>query len=165
MEPHWYAQSVLDDCALSYLKVCSLARPADWEPLIAEKKASFADYYAKPQEAVREEMIQQKVEHLGKESLLKKVDTLFQLCKPPKDFAPINNYSYDRDRLERIDDARHDIVHRNGIGKPVAGIDDDLDFILKTANYLLALVNSAYGVQINPARAFNLQARPDPVQG
>jgi hypothetical protein len=50
---------MLDDCAWEYLTVCSLASPADWEPIIAEKKASFAAYYGKPHEAIRDAMIQQ----------------------------------------------------------------------------------------------------------
>jgi hypothetical protein len=150
-----FAQSMLDDCAWSYLRVCSLASPADWEPIIAEKKASFAAYYGKPHDVVRDEMIQEKLKQFEWDSLLKKVDLLFQLCTPPKDYAPINNYAYDRDRLEKIDDARHGIIHRNTMGKPVANIDDDLDFILKTANYLLALVNHKYGVQLNIMKMFN----------
>lgn len=155
-----FAQSMLDGCAWSYLKVCSLANPEDWEPIIAEKKASFADYYGKPLEVARGEMIQEKLGQFEWHSLLRKVDLLFQLCTPPKGYAPIRNYVYDRDRLVKIDDARHGIIHRNAMGKPVANIDADLDYILKTANYLLALVNHKYGVQLNVAKMFNLGAGP-----
>lgn len=160
-----FAQSVLDDCAWSYLKVCSLANPADWEPIIAEKKATFAAYYGKSQDLIRDEMIQEKLKQLERESLLKKLDLLFQLCTPPKGYAPINNYAYDRDRLEQIDDARHGIIHRNDMGKPLANIDNDLDFISKTANYLLALVNHKYGVQLNIIKIFNLPIPPEAVEG
>jgi hypothetical protein len=160
-----FAQSVLDDCAWSYLRVCSLANPRDWDPISAEKKISFGDYYGKPHEVVRDEMIQEKLEKLERESLLKKVDLLFRLCTPPKGYAPINNYLYDRDRLEKTDDVRHGIIHRNGMGNPVPNIDDDLDFISKTANYLLALVNNKYGVQLNMIKVFNLPIPPEAAQG
>jgi hypothetical protein len=151
-----FAQSVLDDCVWSYLRVCSLAKPADWEPVIAEKKTSFSVHREKPLDVIRDEMIQEKLKHLERDSLLKKVDLLFQLCAPPKGYAPLNNYAYDRDRLEKIDDARHGIIHRNGLGQPLVNIDDDLDYISRTANYLLALVNHKYGVQINAIKVFNL---------
>ncbi len=160
-----FAQSVLDDCAWSYLNVCSLANPGDWEPIIAEKKASFADYYGKSHDVIRGEMIQEKLKQFERDSLLKKVDLLFQLCTPPVGYAPINNYAYDRDRLERVDDARHGIIHRGGLGKPIANIDDDLDFISKTANYLLALVNHKYGVQLNIIKVFSLPIPPKAAQG
>jgi hypothetical protein len=158
-----FAHSVLDDCAWSYLCVCSLANPADWDPIIAEKKASFADYYGKSQDMVREEMIQKKLEELEREPLLKKIDLLFRFCTPPEKYSPIGNYAYDRDMLEKIDDRRHGIIHRDGMGKPVAGIADDLDFIFKTANYLLALVNQKYGVQLNIITMFNLKMPPGTV--
>lgn len=89
-----FAQSMLDDCAWAYLRVCSLASPADWEPIIGEKKASFAAYYGKSHEAIRDEMIQEKLKQLERDSLLKKVDLLFVFCTPPKGYAPINNYAY-----------------------------------------------------------------------
>lgn len=155
-----FAQSILDDCALSYIRVCSLANPADWESIIAEKKSSFANYRGKTQDVIRDEMIQEKLKQLERDSLLKKVDLLFHLCNPHEGYAPINNYSYDRDRLEKIDGDRHGIIHGDGMGKPVANIDDDLDFIWKTVNYLLALVNHKYGVQLNPIKMFNLPIPP-----
>jgi hypothetical protein len=160
-----FAQSVLDDCAWSYLRVCSLANPSDWAPIIAEKKASFATYYGKPYEVIRDEMIQEKLKQLERDSLLKKADLLFQICTPPSGYAPIENYIYDRERLMTIDDARHGIIHRNDMGKPVANVDDDLDFISKTANYLMALVNQKYGVQLNPLKVFGVSIPPESLQG
>jgi hypothetical protein len=142
-----FAHSVLDDSAWSYLRVCAIACPADWEPIIAEKKVSFADL-GRSLDAIRHDMIREKIERMERESLLKKVDLLFQLCRPPKDYAPVNDYVYDRGRLEKIDDARNGIIHKDGIGKALDDIEDDLDFIRKTANYLLALVNRRYGVQV-----------------
>jgi hypothetical protein len=161
-----FAQSVLDDCAWSYLKVCSLASPVDWEPIIAEKKASFAEYYGKPHEGRRDEVIHEKIEQIERDfSLPKKVDLLFRLCTPTKGYAPIDGYAYDRDRLERIDNVRHSIIHRNVFGKPVQSVDDDLDFIWKTANYLLALVNHKYGVQVSMFKILNPPTAPDAMNG
>lgn len=49
------------------------------------------------------------------------------------------------------------------MGKHIAKIEDDLDFLFKTANYLLALVNQRYGVQLNPVTMFGLEAPPETV--
>jgi hypothetical protein len=153
-----FAQSILDDCALSYLRVCALANPTHWDPIIKEKKVAFSSV-VKPPEEIRMELIEDKLDLLEWESLLKKVDLLFQLCSPPENFAPINNYKYDRNRLEQIDDRRHGIIHRNAMTEPLANIDEDLDFISKTANFLMGLVNQKYDIRLNPAMMFNL---PDP---
>ena len=92
-----FAQSVLDNCALSYLQVCALANPGDWDPFFADKKVAYSSV-GKPAEEIREMLIADKLERLEWDSLLNKVDLLFQLCKPPKDYAPISNYKFDRER-------------------------------------------------------------------
>jgi hypothetical protein len=148
-----FAQSVLDDCALSYLRVCALANPGDWDPFFAEKKVAYSSV-GKPAEEIREMLIADKLERLEWESLLTKVDLLFQLCKPPKDYAPMNNYKFDRERLAKIDDARHGIIHRNAMAQPLADIDADLEYVLKTANFLMGLVNQRYGVQLNSEKMY-----------
>ncbi len=151
-----FAQSILDDCAWSYLKVCSLACPTDWDAVIGAKKVDFNSLQGKTPATIRSELIEEKLKQLERESLLMKVDLLFRLCPPPDAFAPINNYRYDRDRLGQIDASRQEIVHKDGMGKPLPNVDDDLDFISKTVNYLMALVNRKYGVQLNVIKVFNL---------
>jgi hypothetical protein len=94
-------------------------------------------------------LIADKLERLEWESVLNKVDLLFQLCKPLKDYAPMNNYKFDRERLSKIDDARHGIIHRNAMAQPLANSDADLEYISKTANLLMRLVNQRYGIQLN----------------
>lgn len=149
-----FAQSMLDDCALSYLRVCALANPADWEPMIQEKKVAYSSV-GNPPEEIRAELIKGKLEQLEWESLLKKVDLLFQLCTPPKGYAPISNYNFDRDRLEKIDKTRQGIIHRDGMAQSLDNIDQDLEFISKTANFLMGLVNQKYDVRLNPAKMFS----------
>jgi hypothetical protein len=133
-----------------------LRAPQTADPIISEKKVSYIALSESTPAAIREELIHDKLEQLERESLLKRVYLLFRLCSPPASFAPINNYAYDRDRLEKIDLARQAIIHKDGLGKPVASIDADLEFISKTANYLMALVNQKYGVQLNILKVFNL---------
>lgn len=155
-----FAQSTLDDCALSFLEACSIANPTDWEPIVSEKKVAFSDLQGRTPESIREELIKDKLKALEKDSLLKKVDLLFRLCSPPAGFAPINHYAYDRDELERIDEARHGIIHRDGLGNPIPTIEADLKFISGTANYLMALVNAKYGMQLSIFRIMNLANFP-----
>ena len=157
----FFAQSVLDDCALSHLRACALANPADWDQLIGRKPVAFSSI-SKPAEEIRTDLIKDKLDELERESLLKKVDLLFQLCKPPAGFAPIRNYAFDRDRLENIDGTRHGIIHDNAMSEPLPKINEDLEFISKTANFLLSLVNQKYDVRLNLARIFNLPAAAPP---
>lgn len=155
-----FAQSILDDCAWSYCRVCALANPDDWETLIGAKKIDFGALREKNADTIRQELIEAKLIQLERESLLTKVDLLFRLCPPPKDFAPIGNYAFDRDRLEKIDGDRHRIIHSNGFGEALTNIEEDLEFMSKTANYLMGLVNQKYGIQLHPLKVFGLSAVP-----
>jgi len=155
-----FAQSLLDESAWSYCHVCALVAPQDWEPLIEAKKIDFAAVRGKSAEAIRDELIQLTLGQLERESLLKKVDMLFRLCSPPKNFAPIGNYTFDRDRLEAIDNKRHRIIHANGLKTELENIDDDLEYVMKTSNFLMGLVHQKYGVQIHPLKTFGHQGAP-----
>lgn len=149
-----FAQSVVDDCALSCLRVCALANPGDWDPLFADKKVAYSSV-GKPAEEIRETLVADKFKQLERDSLLNKVDLLFQLCKPPKDYAPISNYKFDREHLAKIDNARHGIIHRNAMAQPLADINAGLEYISETAMFLMGLVAQRYGVKLNSAKMYS----------
>jgi hypothetical protein len=155
-----FAQSMLDDSAWSYCRVCALIGPQDWEPFVEAKKIEFAAVRGRSSDAIRDELIQTALSQLERESLLKKVDMLFQLCTPPKNFAPIENYTFERNRLEAIDNKRHRIIHANGLKAELENVDDDLEYVRKTSNFLMGLVHQKYGVQINPLKTFAQPAPP-----
>jgi hypothetical protein len=159
-----FAQSILDDCAMAYCKVCSLAKPDDWEQQLDKRKVDFSQLREKPYEAVRQELIEFRLAQLERESLMAKVDLLFTLCQPSREFDPIGNYAYDRERLLTIDAQRHRIIHQNGFGEHWADVDSDLEFISRTANYLMALVNHRYGVRISEFRLAGTMVPPPGVK-
>jgi hypothetical protein len=148
-----FAQSMLDDSAWSYCRVCALIAPHDWEPFLEAKKVDFATLSSRSDEAIRDELIQAMLSQLERESLLKKVDMLFRVCNPPEGYAPIDNYVFDRKRLDTIDNQRHRIIHANGLKDQLNNDDDDLAYVVKTSNYLMGLVNQKYGVRIHPLQS------------
>lgn len=149
-----FAQSILDDCALSFLRVCAIAAPADWDPYVNDRRVDFNTIKAKNPDTIREELVNAKIEQLGMESLKKKIDLLFALTQPPRDFDPLKNYKYDPDRIEKIDKVRQSIIHRDGMGKPLTDVEENLEYVMKTVSFLLALVNMKYGVKIDPKIMF-----------
>jgi hypothetical protein len=149
-----FAQSILDDCALSFLRVCAIAAPADWDPYVNDRRVDFNTIKAKNPDTIREGLVIAKIEQLGMESLKKKIDLLFALTQPPRDFDPLKNYKYDPDRIEKIDRVRQSIIHRDGMGKPLTDVEENLEYVMKTVSFLLALVNMKYGVKIDPKIMF-----------
>lgn len=96
-----FAQSILDDCALSFLRVCALAVPADWDQYVNDRKVDFNTIKAKDPDGIREVLVSAKLDQLGMESLKKKIDILFALTQPSRDFEPLNDYTFDSDRIEK----------------------------------------------------------------
>lgn len=146
-----FAHSVLDSVALDYCRVTALASPANWTCFVEQKKFTLIELKGRVYEELLHEKITECLDLLDREPLLKKIDRLFQVCQPSRDFAPMHDYYFDRARLIVLDDMRHDIVHGSG---PVATLprgDDDIWFLQKTSSFLMALVNMRFGLKINPA--------------
>ena len=87
---------------------------------------------------------------MERRSLLEKIDKLFQICQPPSQYSPIKNHSYDREKIEILDGLRHEIVHGNGLESILPSCDEDIKYMVDTANFLMALVHEKYKVKINP---------------
>src|SRR5262249_16118379 len=132
-----FAHSVVDNAALDWCKVCAVVRPEDFIKYVGKKNVTLSEV----QEAgsfseILRNAIDEYLANLEKASLIEKLDRLFELCKPPKNFVGIENYNYDRDRITALDNLRHDFVHR-GLGGRLPQDDDDLWFIFKTMIFLL----------------------------
>lgn len=149
-----FAQSVLDDCALSFLRVCALAAPKDWDQFINERKVDFTTVREKDSDAIREDLLNAKIEQMGQESLRKKIGMLFALCPPPSGFDPVGHYKFDQDRIDKIDNLRQSIIHHEGMGKQMTGVDGDLQYVLKTVHFLISLVHAKHGVKIDMSTMF-----------
>jgi hypothetical protein len=146
-----FAHSVLDGAAFDWCKVCARAGPEDLMQYVAKKTFSLAEISAAANyEELRDDAIAKYVDDLGKESLLKKLDILFALCRPPRGFVGIEKYHYDRERIRRLDNLRHDYVHRGTLGVRLPRGDDDIWYLWKTTNFLLPLVSQRYSIRIDP---------------
>ncbi len=124
------------------------------------KKIDYASVRDRSADAIRNELLAATLSQLERDSLLKKVDMLFRLCKPPTDFNPIGNYTFDRTRLEAIDNQRHRIIHGEGIKVVMTQLDADLEFVMKTSHYLMGLVNQRYGLRLHPDKVFTQPRKP-----
>ena len=81
-------------------------------------------------------------------SLLKKVDLLYHKCRPPARWASVEGYEFNLDRLKRLDQLRHQIVHGEALGAAIANPDEELEYLWNTNNHLVLLVGYRYKIQI-----------------
>jgi hypothetical protein len=62
----------------------------------------------------------------------------------------VREYEYSREKLESIDRARHEAVHRLQFREGFAEIDATIDYLLRTVVYFMGLVHFRYGLKIDP---------------
>lgn len=145
-----FAHSIVDSAALDYLRVTAAHNHSDWIPFVEQKKISVSTLKGRTYDEIVKDTVAEYLDLLDRQSLLTKVDRLFQICKPEPHFEPMNDYKFDRDRLEKLDRLRHDIVHGSGPVTALEDGDDDVWFLQKTAFYFMGLVNMRYDTRIDP---------------
>lgn len=109
-----FAHSIVDSAVLEFLRVTAAHNHLDWVPFVEQKQISVSALKDSTYDDIIRDKVAQHIDSLDRQSLLTKVDRLFQICKPEPDFEPMNDYKFDRGRLEKLDCLRHDIVHGSG---------------------------------------------------
>jgi hypothetical protein len=150
--------SVLDAAALDFCRVTAMAAPKDWESLVEKKGISLAEAKAGNYDQLLQEKLKDYFVQLERESLLTKADQLLARCKPEPKWSPMNNYEYDRKRMEYLDKFRHNIIHGDGLGMELKSADDEIDYLMRTALYYMGLVNLRYGFKLAPLYIFQTMA-------
>jgi len=144
-----FMHSTLDDAAQNLCRVTALVTPADWRQFVDNRGTELSEIRAKGYEAVADQKVDSLLERLSRELLVKKVDKLFQVCKPDRSYTRVD-YEFNRDRLVELDSKRHDVVHGGGQLAPIPDIEDSVNYLLETGLYLFGLVNHRYGVRMSP---------------
>lgn len=145
-----FAHSIVDSAALDFLRVTAAHNHLDWVPFIEQKKIPISALGGCTYDDIVRDTVAQYIDSLDRQSLMTKVDRLFQICRPEPNFEPMSDYKFDRDRLVKLDRLRHDIVHGSGPVTTLEDGDNDVWFLQKTAFYFMGLVNMRYDTRIDP---------------
>ena len=151
-----FLHSALDALLYHYCKVSALIIPLHWFKYVQNKKYSLQELHDKTRSKVIIDACFKFVESIEKNSLLYKADKLHEVClqtaispnqvNPPK----IQNYEYSKDRLEKFDKLRHNIVHHSTFPDEISDVDDLLRYICETGFYFTCLINQSYYLRIDP---------------
>jgi len=150
------AHSFLDAALYDYCRVTALACPELWEEPLLGRNITLKQAMERSFESLRQELLESHLrERIERSSLPAKAGTLYVVCKPPPGWKPyLQVYEYDRERLARLDDERHRIVHAPGDPIDLANIQDDLYFINAVLYHFLEMVKWRCGVTVNLAHVF-----------
>lgn len=142
------AHSVVDSVAFECCRASAVADPTDWESLVEGRKISMGELKGQSYASLLLAKVDDFVASFERESLLKKVDRLFAICKPLTTNTRI--YSYSRERLETLDNLRHSVVHRSSSSPGLQSINDDVSFLRETSIFLLTMVTRRYHLVFRP---------------
>jgi hypothetical protein len=142
-----FAHSILDHSALQYLRITALVAPDDWLPQIENRKVEIKTLRSVSSEDIIREKLQEYFAQLERESLLKKLDLLHAKCNPTTAAQRVQDYAYDRDRIEQLDNLRHQIIHGERRNPLLPNGDQDILYLQHTSIYLMSMVSERYGVK------------------
>lgn len=149
-----FAHSILDAAVYDCVRICAISAPGEWSSLLGGRKITLADAQSNTYKVLLDQAIEAEVSKLERESLLVKVDRVFQICRPTKSEYLTNGFRFDRDRLKRIDDTRHKVVHASNnsvlLDKPF----EDLEFMQKSGLHIFSIVGERFDLCFSGTEAF-----------
>lgn len=143
-----FMHSALDAGMLDLFRVIHQADPAALTGAVEAKQASLKDVREKGYDALRNDHIEDFIKQIDRKSVIEKTDKLLVACKPEgyerKDFV------FDRDRLIKIDDLRHGVVHGERPKGPIPKVEEYVSYLSETGLFFWGMVNFRFGVKLDP---------------
>jgi hypothetical protein len=144
-----FAHGVFDATLFDYCRVSALWVWKDWLELVKNRKVSIGEVEQATKHRTLLTSVDDYLAQLERESILKKADVLHQVIKPGNYETTVRDYAYSRDRLQLIDRARHDAVHRLRFREGFGEIDETIEYLRKTVVYFIGLLNHRYGLKMD----------------
>lgn len=152
-----FAHSIIDSIAFDCCYVSARLRPEDWMPQIGRRTIELFAVAKHTLDEIMHEKLEKYLKQLERESLLKKIDFIHEKCPRSNASGRVENYSYDRERLEALDNLRHDVVHGEMVIPPLPNLDIDLEYIQKTCLYICFMILIRYNLKMDPDYLLNLK--------
>jgi len=149
-----FAHSILDGAISDYLTSIAIHSPEAFDQFIMQKKVTLQLASSKPTVEIRNDLVSEYVEQLSRNSMIDRVDKIFALCTPETTYRPISGYTYDRERLFKLDRLRHEIIHDNIRINDLPNGTADLLFMRQTGLYLMAIIHNRFGLAMVPSLMF-----------
>jgi len=144
-----FAHGVFDATLFDYCRVSALWAWKDWLDLVKNRKVSIGEVEQTTLYKTLVTSVETYLARLERESILRKADVLHQVIKPGNYRTTVRNYAYSQEKLESIDCARHEAVHRLRFREGFAKIDDTIDYLQRTVIYFIGLLHHRYGLKID----------------
>jgi hypothetical protein len=139
-----FAHSFLEESLDTTLKIARLVDIQPWLAFISERSITIGSISDKTLEVAVEDKINAFVVALQKEGLIRKIDLLCRILRKSIARSGVRDYSYDADRIKKLDDLRHHLAHRRPVQYTVSDAQKDVRYLYRTALHFLDLVTFRY---------------------
>ncbi|HEY4273097.1 MAG TPA: hypothetical protein VGM65_13945 [Candidatus Udaeobacter sp.] len=139
-----FAHSFLESVLETLLRITRLCDIAPWLLLIRNKDVSISAIVETGLEPAIETKLNKFIVSLHKEGLLDKIDYLAKVLKCSISKSNIIDYTYDSERLNRIDTLRHQFSHHRKKDYRIETAQADITYVYRTALHFLDLVVHHY---------------------
>ena len=155
-----FAHSLLDVVLQECICVSAIAKRSDWLKYLSERKVTLAELEAKDLKGIQNDLLNQHIKTLSRDSLLKRSDILHAISRPTD--ASLSENIFSREQLENVDRLRHEMVHKLEFHKEVKNFGDVLASIQKMGVYFVILVGTTHSVLMcKDAKALVPDLNPD----
>ncbi|MEQ1831942.1 MAG: hypothetical protein ABL977_02720 [Candidatus Eisenbacteria bacterium] len=145
-----FVHAMLDSMALDCCRAATWVAPKDCLKFVESRKVDLKAALGESADSILGRQLEQFLNQMDHESLLEKVDYIYSRCKPEAGFAGVGGgYKFDRDKLEHLDQQRHETVHGKGIRAAEKYSDEDDEYLTQTALHLMALVARSFGMKFD----------------
>lgn len=139
-----FAHSFLEESLDTTLKITRLVDIQPWLGFIGDRSITVASIVEKTFEASLEDKINAFVIAIRKEGLLRNIDLLSRILRKSIATSGVIDYTYDADRIARLDELRHQLAHRRPVQYTISDALKDVRYLYRTALHFLDLVTFKY---------------------
>jgi hypothetical protein len=139
-----FAHTLLDEALSECCRISFLASPTDWYPFIEKRKVEIGALQTRDSKDVLREFAWEFVRQQKRESMVRRLQLLNQLCIPRLKCKEIPTAWLNQEALNEFDELRHRIIHGRYFSRPIRAIEDQLVFAKRAGLSMLQLVWQAY---------------------
>jgi hypothetical protein len=157
------AHTTLDSVADLCCRASAAADPSAWLFTVREKTFSLRELEKSSPDQIQKRALAHQMTVLSRESLLKRINLLFKVCKPDSSTLNSGTYRFNRDRLDHLDKLRNMFVHDPSPATRIPFLHhienwkaaaDDLDFLTWTPFKLVDATRKRHSLRPSPEHLY-----------
>ena len=139
-----FTHSIVDALLFELLRVISLLKPETWETKL-KKKLSLEELKGKSYEELRKSLLDKYLKNeVEMGSLVFKAELILNFCGSPIRAEFLENYTFDRGKLEEANNLRRETVHGVYLGQLIPAADQSIEYLEETGLYFTWLLSKSF---------------------